>query len=364
MVDGVDEFATQVSSVGALGALAEPARRALYLFVAAQADAVSREQAADGCDLPLHTVKFHLDRLVEEGLLEVEFRRLSGRAGPGAGRPSKLYRRSRLTVNVSLPERRYDIAGGVLAAAIGRSLREGVALQDAVADAAEVEGRRIAAEAQGGSDLERAADVLGRHGYEPRTTGGEIHLANCPFDALACEHAALVCGMNLALVGGVLKELNCRGLEAVLDPEPGLCCVKAQIASQSAGERPVGNRQAAQRDADLEQAVTPHHPTDQACSSHGGEHGAVVGLGQARDAVVAAGRRVHCHAVQQTGPEPLSLMPVLDQQPDLDLRDRQRRHRGESDHMPLGGFTLQLRHQAPTRVRCEHLADHPGWNSG
>jgi len=225
MVDGVDEFATQVASVGAL---AEPARRALYLFVAAQADAVSREQAADGCELPLHTVKFHLDRLVDEGLLEVEFRRLSGRAGPGAGRPSKLYRRSGLSVSVSLPERRYDIAGGVLAAAIDRSLRDGVAVQDAVADAADAEGHRIAAEAPGGSDLERTADVLGRHGYEPRTTDGEIHLANCPFDSLACEHAALVCGMNLALIGGVLEELNCHGLEAVLDPEPGLCCVKAR----------------------------------------------------------------------------------------------------------------------------------------
>ena len=234
----VDEFAVQVASVGAL---AEPCRRALYLFVAAHADAVSREQAAEGCELPLHTVKFHLDRLVDEGLLEVEFRRLSGRAGPGAGRPSKLYRRSVQPFSVSLPERRYDIAGGVLAGAIDRSMREGIAVQDAVAEEAEAEGRRIVAEdsavaagGSAGSELKRAADVLGRHGYEPRTTDGEIHLANCPFDSLACEHTSLVCGMNLALIGGVLDGLGCHTLEAVLDPEPGLCCVKARPLSQPA----------------------------------------------------------------------------------------------------------------------------------
>ncbi len=222
-----DEFAAQVAGVGAL---AEPARRSLYLYVATQPDPVSREQAADACELPLHSVKFHLDRLVDEGLLEVEFRRLSGRSGPGAGRPSKLYRRSARQVSVSLPERRYDLAGEVLAAAIDRSLREDVSVRDAVAEAAEAAGRRIGADAvrDRGSELERTTDVLGRHGYEPRTTDGEICLANCPFDSLARQHTELVCGMNLSLIGGLLDELGCHSLEAVLDPEPGLCCVRAR----------------------------------------------------------------------------------------------------------------------------------------
>ena len=233
-----DDFAEQVAGIGAL---AEPARRALYLFVASQSDAVSREQAADACDLPLHSVKFHLDRLVEEGLLAVDFRRLSGRTGPGAGRPSKLYRRSARQVSVCLPPRRYDLAGQVLAAAIDRSLSQGVSLREAVAEAAKAEGRRIAADQEpdrrSGSELARATDVLGRHGYEPRTTGGTVCLANCPFDSLAREHTALVCGMNLSLVEGVLDALGCRTLEAVLDPEPGMCCVKARTVRPSAGAR-------------------------------------------------------------------------------------------------------------------------------
>jgi predicted ArsR family transcriptional regulator len=232
-----DELDEQVAGIGAL---VEPARRALYLYVASQLDAVGREEAASAVGLPLHSAKFHLDRLVDEGLLEVEFRRLSGRTGPGAGRPSKLYRRSSRQLSVSLPERRYDLAGDVLASAIDRSVRAAVPVVDAVRESAAEEGRRLATESGGDtrstqpaaparrerSDLDRTAHVLARQGYEPRTSEGEISLANCPFDRLATEHTELVCGMNVALVGGIIEGLGIRTLTADLAPEPGLCCVR------------------------------------------------------------------------------------------------------------------------------------------
>src|SRR5262245_13096009 len=124
-----------VQRLGSVGALAEPARRRLYLFVAAQPDAVSRDQAATHTGLPRHAAKFHLDRLVDEGLLEVEFRRLSGRRGPGAGRPSKLYRRAEGEIAVSLPERHYDLAGQILADAL-QEVGNGEPVQTAIAQAA------------------------------------------------------------------------------------------------------------------------------------------------------------------------------------------------------------------------------------
>ena len=221
-----DDFEAQLAGVGAL---VEPARRALFFFVAGQPEAVGREQAATACGLPLHTAKFHLDRLVDEGLLEVEFRRLSGRSGPG--RPSKLYRRSPREVSVSLPERRYDLAGDIFAEAIDRSLHDGVEVRRAVVEVAESRGRELAATSEDvpdGSDLDRSAAVLARHGYQPRGTDGAVCLVNCPFDRLAREHTELVCSMNLSLVGGVLDGLGCDSLEAVLEPEEGLCCVKAR----------------------------------------------------------------------------------------------------------------------------------------
>src|SRR3954449_7003574 len=112
-----------------IGALADDTRRTLYEYVASQPQPVGREQAATSLGLALHNVSFHLDRLVSEGLLEVEFRRLSGRSGPGAGRPSKLYRRAAREFAVSLPPRRYDLVGDILAGAVARAV-EGESLAD------------------------------------------------------------------------------------------------------------------------------------------------------------------------------------------------------------------------------------------
>ena len=224
----------QPDAIDAVGALVEPSRRALYDHVVAQRTPVSREQAAEAVGLPLHSVKFHLDRLVEEGLLEVEFRRLSGRQGPGAGRPSKLYRRTRAEVSVSLPARQYDLAAAVLADAVERVARDHVALDRAIDDAATDAGRAMAQGTRrprgAKAELRAVADLLARHGYEPSPSddAAELELANCPFDRLARDHTDLVCGINLALVTGAVDALGCRHVETRLEPSPELCCVRAR----------------------------------------------------------------------------------------------------------------------------------------
>jgi predicted ArsR family transcriptional regulator len=224
----LDDFVAQVSGISAL---AEPARRALYLYVVAQPEPVGRDQAAAGVGLPRHTAKFHLDKLVADGLLDTEFRRLSGRRGPGAGRPTKLYRRSALQVAVMLPPRHYDLAGQILAAAVEEAARDNVPVWDAVQRAAAAAGHRLgAAEDLGGCDgaaspLAEVVAVLAAHGYEPRVQGDTVALANCPFEALAREHTALVCGMNLHLITALLDELGHPDVQAALQPAPERCCV-------------------------------------------------------------------------------------------------------------------------------------------
>jgi predicted ArsR family transcriptional regulator len=229
----VDDFAAQVSGVGAL---AEPARRALYLYVVAQPEPVSRDQAAAGAGLPRHTAKFHLDKLVTDGLIDTEYRRLSGRRGPGAGRPTKLYRRSGRQVAVTLPPRHYDLAGQILARAVEDAARDGVPVLQAVQRAAVEAGHRLgaakrlrnegsAAVSGDAAALDDVAAVLTAHGYEPRVQGDRVVLANCPFHALAREHTALVCGMNLDLITALLDELGRRDVLAGLDPAPQRCCV-------------------------------------------------------------------------------------------------------------------------------------------
>lgn len=218
-----DLFAHRVTK---LGALADPIRRALYRFVAEQPGAVSRDQAAEGVEIPRHTAKFHLDRLVEEGLLVTEFRRLTGRSGPGAGRPAKLYRRSRKEVTVSLPSRRYDLAGQVLADAVERAL-DGTPMNEALTQAAD-NAARIVVEGTpttGPTPNDRLREVLGHYGYEPRDDE-PIRLSNCPYDRVAADHRELICPVNRDFVEGVTRHLGCHELRAeAVEPGTG-CCVR------------------------------------------------------------------------------------------------------------------------------------------
>jgi len=129
--------------LASIAALADPIRRDLYLYVSAQPVPVSRDQAAEALGLARHVVKFHLDKLAEEGLLDTSFKRLSERRGPGAGRPTKLYTRSSRQLSVSLPERRYDLAGLLLASAIDNAAGDGTAAADALTAVAGQWGRTV-----------------------------------------------------------------------------------------------------------------------------------------------------------------------------------------------------------------------------
>jgi predicted ArsR family transcriptional regulator len=209
----------------ALAALGEPTRRALYRFVAAQDRPVSRDEAASATGTKRATATFHLERLVDDGLLEARFARVSGRSGPGAGRTAKLYARAPRQFAVSLPPRRYEIAGEVLASALERAQYEAIPAGTAVEQAAVQAGRQLAG---CGTDL---AELLSRSGYEPRHgPGGRIHLANCPFHELAARHTGLVCAMNLHLLRGLIEELG-LGAQARLDPAEGRCCVTITLTS-------------------------------------------------------------------------------------------------------------------------------------
>ena len=219
------------SGLAGLASLAEPTRRALYLYVCAHGSAVSRDEAAAGVGVPRHKAKFHLDKLVEDGLLEAGFARRTGRQGPGAGRPAKLYRPAAREFAVSLPQRSYELAGRLMARGIAGARDEGRPVTEALGDAAREQGSELAAEAlrRAGDDRSAAAllaaarSMLDEQGYATRADGS---FANCPFHALVAENTDLVCGMNLAIIEGMLSALRRLPVAAVLDPAEGRCCVR------------------------------------------------------------------------------------------------------------------------------------------
>ncbi|MGW6642310.1 transcriptional regulator [Streptomyces sp. A244] len=212
--------------VSAVAALDEPTRRRLYDHVVRRPGPVSRDEAAAALGLARQTAAFHLDRLADESLLDVVYERRSGRTGPGAGRPAKLYKRSARQVAVSLPERHYELAGRLLAQALEESEATGEPVRTVLHRKAQELGAQLAGQEPAG-----VFDLLEANGFEPRYDGDAISLGNCPFHALARDHTQTVCGMNLHLLRGVLEELGESGLQACLEPSPGHCCVRLRPTS-------------------------------------------------------------------------------------------------------------------------------------
>jgi predicted ArsR family transcriptional regulator len=181
--------------------------------------------------VPRSVAAFHLDKLADAGVVEVRFERTTGRSGPGAGRPSKLYRPVGEEVSASVPERSYDLAGSLLAAAVAESTRTGAPVDGCLATVARAAGRRLGAEEDAADRRGRRDAVVGllaRNGYVPELRRrGDIVLTNCPFHRLAGEERSLVCGMNLEFVAGLLEgTAPGDGFTARLEPEPGDCCVR------------------------------------------------------------------------------------------------------------------------------------------
>jgi predicted ArsR family transcriptional regulator len=207
----------------ALGLLVEPVRRQLYDWVVAQGRPVGREEAAKALKITRALATFHLDRLAAGGLLAGGYRRLSGRVGPGAGRPARVYWRADREFSVSLPERRYSRVAELFASALERLGEEPVPvpLQEAAHELGEQLGRTGR-----GMPVTRLTAALKASGYEPVTDkSGAIHLHNCPFDALAALHRPLVCGTNLAIAQGMVRSSGATTVGPVLDFRPGRCCV-------------------------------------------------------------------------------------------------------------------------------------------
>ncbi|WP_033344726.1 helix-turn-helix transcriptional regulator [Catenuloplanes japonicus] len=201
------------TGLNAVSTLADRVRRAAYREVASAGGApVGRDDVAASLGIGRTLAAHHLDKLVDAGLLEVTYARRSGRTGPGAGRPAKLYRvAADAEHEVSLPPRTYRTAAELLAEAVERTGAE-----VALFDVARTHGRATR------TPSAEVADRLEAHGYLPVEADGRIELRNCPYHRLAEQFPPLICGMSLATVEGLVED---TAWSARMDPAPGRCCV-------------------------------------------------------------------------------------------------------------------------------------------
>ena len=224
---------TRHEDLAAVASIADPQRRALLEFVSRQGGPVGRDEAAAALGIARGTAAFHLDRLVDAGLLDTEFQRRTGKSGPGAGRPAKLYRRSAGEVVVSVPERHYDLAAELLSRAVEESDVTGDPIRPTLERISTEIGRELGAAA---GSMDEALHTLG---YEPIDDGlGGVSLSNCPFHRVARNHTATICGANAALLQGVAEGVDEHERRVAFEPREGYCCVRlvAGDASRRAGD--------------------------------------------------------------------------------------------------------------------------------
>ncbi|MEU9304094.1 helix-turn-helix domain-containing protein [Streptomyces sp. NPDC048269] len=230
-----------MEDINAIAVLQDPVRRRLYEYVAAQGREVGRNEAAEAAGVARTLAAHHLDKLTEAGLLESGSRRLTGRSGPGAGRPAKVYTRARTERSVSLPARDYRTAAELLA-----ETAEQAGLDAGLCAAARRRGEALRGTAAPCGGLQEAMEMLTARGYEPYLEGVEgadvgegesgvaarvVRMRNCPFHAVAERFPPLVCGMNLALLEGLLGTEG--PVRARMDARPGECCVVVETSKNN-----------------------------------------------------------------------------------------------------------------------------------
>jgi predicted ArsR family transcriptional regulator len=229
--------AAGLADVEALSVLADKTRRRLYEFVAQSGRPVSRDECRDGTAIDRSLAAYHLDKLLEHGLLEASYARPAGRTGPGAGRPAKLYRRADREFVLRTPARDYRLLAELLVRA---AEEDDGAVKAAIERAARELGRDLAASRRSGPRGREQAlqELLRTRGYEPfAAEPGIVRLRNCPFDDVAARHPELVCGLNLALIEGMLAELGSDVGSALLAPQEGACCVAIRMCAGQMGRR-------------------------------------------------------------------------------------------------------------------------------
>jgi len=215
-------------AIDTIAGLCDPLRRRLYQLVADHPGPVGRDELAEATGAKRGLVAYHLDRLVDDGLLEVSYARRTGRAGPGAGRPAKLYRPADVEVTVQLPARDDTLVAHLLATAI-ETERTGAARR-ALRRATRAAGRRLG-KALHARTVDELVGELGERGYAPVVEPDGIRLRNCPFHHLVGDHLELVCHLNHDLLSAAIDQTGI-GLVAELDPQPGSCCVRFRSANR------------------------------------------------------------------------------------------------------------------------------------
>ena len=189
--------------------LADDTRYRLYRYLGLSGRAVSIRELSARLSLHPNTLRPHLRRLEEVGLVQSEVRRGSS----SVGRPQTLYTVAGVDRDARLD---YRLLAEILA-----GVTTGTRARERAAALAVEWGRYLVGRGEprpgprraGGRTLAVLQEAMATAGFDPRfrrDPGGDVHVSmrDCPFRDLLDDHRELVCGIHRGLLEGMLGALG------------------------------------------------------------------------------------------------------------------------------------------------------------
>jgi predicted ArsR family transcriptional regulator len=205
-----------------LKALGDETRYAMYRELATATSPLSAQDLADRLGLHANTVRLHLDRLREVGLVDVEALHRGT-----VGRPQHRY-----FLAAGAPGLGFDPPAHALLAGLLAALAERVGADpDDAADTGHAWGVEAGKRTRTRSCLRALEAELLRLGFEPAVEPGDgtaegaarVEFLHCPFRELAEAYPELVCNLHRGLCEGVVDQVGGGSVEefaTLYDPEP------------------------------------------------------------------------------------------------------------------------------------------------
>jgi predicted ArsR family transcriptional regulator len=199
-------------------ALGDNTRYAIYLELARSEVALSTADIADALDLHPNTVRPHLERLRDIGLLQVWVD-----AKGTVGRPQHRYSLAPDAPSLGLEPSAWPVLARMLADVAAFMAPE----IDDVAALGEEQGRAAAAARRGRPCVTALTDALAELGFDPAAAedgkAATIAFTHCPFRELAEQYPDLVCHLHRGLIEGFVDELGgaeVTGFATLADRDP------------------------------------------------------------------------------------------------------------------------------------------------
>lgn len=182
-------------------ALGDNTRYAIYLEVARSPRPLSTAEIAETLELHPNTVRPHLERMREVGLLDVE-----ADARGTVGRPQHRYSLAPDAPSLGLEPATFPMLARML---LQLATAAGLGTEEAVETAREQGEIDAARAAPGASCMEALVDRLDALGFDPAVVLEDrqaiVAFAHCPFGDLAGQDPEVVCGLHRGLIEGFLE---------------------------------------------------------------------------------------------------------------------------------------------------------------